>query len=365
LDIVTAENQERLAGVKEAAFDPNSSFVKIKERTASYLFGDKPKVSKDGTGRVSQLIHAFKKTGYDNPANFPRAPEVCRKLTADQLSFDRPSSWEQFGLLFKRNSQNFYRSKLATVARIMIAIIMGVIAGTIFLKTTVTPSGIADRTGALFTIMLGCSVSVANNVVAVFPVERSVFLREYRSGTYNTLPYYVSKVITEIPMQIVVPIVQGSLLYWLADLNHDAGRYFTFLLVLVTLTLISTGIGLWISCAVESAFLAGVIVSPVLVLIMFLAGFLRTDANLPNFWGQLKYASFFRYCYFILVCNEFEGEAFSCPNGACAAPSGNEYLKNVLHYDCTLKWPFYIVMVGFYLFFTTLGFVFLNKRAKK
>lgn len=77
----------------------------------------------------------------------------------------------------------------------MIALLVGLCyAGTI--QTTQT--GIQAVQGALFIFVAENTFTPMYSILATFPVDMSLFLREYQSGLYPTGLYYVSKVIAMV-----------------------------------------------------------------------------------------------------------------------------------------------------------------------
>ena len=64
-------------------------------------------------------------------------------------------------------------------------------------------------------------VSVAN----IFCAEIPIFLREQQNNMYRIDLYYVSKVLAELPLFLITPIVFNLIFYWMVGLNPDAGRF--------------------------------------------------------------------------------------------------------------------------------------------
>ena len=64
-------------------------------------------------------------------------------------------------------------------------------------------------------------VSVAN----IFCAEIPIFLREQQNNMYRIDLYYVSKMLAELPLFLITPVVFNLIFYWMVGLNPDAGRF--------------------------------------------------------------------------------------------------------------------------------------------
>ena len=86
---------------------------------------------------------------------------------------------------------------------------------------------------------MGCLVA--------FQAERVVFIREHSTGSYSTLTYYLAKVVADVPFLTVVPVIQGTISYWMVGYQAEADKYFIFLAGCITVTIVAHALGLAIS----------------------------------------------------------------------------------------------------------------------
>ena len=56
-------------------------------------------------------------------------------------------------------------------------------------------------------------------------------LREYTSNMYGTLAYYLSKLALELPLLIVLPLLENTLTFW--GIDYHTGAFFKFFLVML------------------------------------------------------------------------------------------------------------------------------------
>lgn len=83
-------------------------------------------------------------------------------------------------------------------------------------------SGVQDRRGVLFYIALVQGFTGVNNVVQVFPVERPVFMRESNNNLYRVSTYFWAKVVSQIPIAMVIPTTFVLIVYFAVGLRTDS-----------------------------------------------------------------------------------------------------------------------------------------------
>ena len=65
------------------------------------------------------------------------------------------------------------------------------------------------------------------------PVERAVFLHEMQNGFYHSFVYYITKSFSELPFQIIFPVLFGCIEYWMIGLQNDGEKFAIHLAALV------------------------------------------------------------------------------------------------------------------------------------
>lgn len=56
-------------------------------------------------------------------------------------------------------------------------------------------------------------------MILKFPIERPIFIREFGTATYGSLPYFLSKTMVELPMSFLQSLITFLVTYWLMDLK--------------------------------------------------------------------------------------------------------------------------------------------------
>jgi ABC-type multidrug transport system permease subunit len=161
--------------------------------------------------------------------------------------------------------------------------------------------------GLFFCIMNQAMISLFG-VLQSFPVERAMFVREVQNGYYRYrsrvgLPpdmfsagftcfvdtcclhsvstYYLSKTVSDIPFQVVFPIVFVTIVYWMMDLRDDAARYFAILGFIILCANCAISMGFFVA-AVSPNINVSMALGPMLIFpqVMF-CGFLLNTASIP------------------------------------------------------------------------------------
>jgi hypothetical protein len=225
---------------------------------------------------------------------------------------------------------------------------------------------IADRQGSLFFVVMSLSMGPMMGCLVVFQAERVIFIREHSTGCYSTLAYYLAKVFADIPALLVVPIVQGTISYWMVGYQSAADRYFIFIAACIAVTLVAHALGLSISAGAPNLDVS-MAISPILFIpLMLLGGFYLSDDSIPKWLIWIKYFSPFKYAFNIVARNEFEGLTFTCdpdPTEACT-PTGEKVLHNLnLDNDEGSLWASFLFLLMQYCFFHTLAYVLLRLTA--
>lgn len=133
-----------------------------------------------------------------------------------------------------------FRDLMQIPARLIQAIFLSLVVGLIYLQVLASSrtgalslkeshdepcsqlgddqESISDRQGSLFFVVMSLALGPLMGSLLAFQAERVVFLRERSQGSYNTLTYYLAKVIAELPWLIVFPALQGLITYFMVAL---------------------------------------------------------------------------------------------------------------------------------------------------
>lgn len=125
----------------------------------------------------------------------------------------------QFELLFVRNWRKVFRLPITGVATLFTTALVALFCVMLFYDVGQDLASVQTRNGALFFITMNQAMSAIQNVILVFPDERGVFLREVNNEMYSVTAYFFAKVVSELPMAIINPVVFGCIEYYAIGFN--------------------------------------------------------------------------------------------------------------------------------------------------
>lgn len=86
----------------------------------------------------------------------------------------------------------------------------------------------------------------------VFVQELQVTIREYDSGLYSLMTYFLCKIIAALPFRIVLPTSFVTITYSMMGLIWNLDRFLLSLMCLITIYFVATGFGYFISTITSS-----------------------------------------------------------------------------------------------------------------
>lgn len=151
--------------------------------------------------------------------------------------------WKKASILIDRAFLNKRRDPSPVKVNVGFTIIICILVDLIFARLGNDYDDIQNIVGVLFYISIHF-IMIGNGGAAIeFPSERSNFLRENSQGLYNSSTYYLAKLISEFPFQILLVTVSSVLFYYPLGLNETFTKFLVFYLVCLLSLWIGIGLG--------------------------------------------------------------------------------------------------------------------------
>lgn len=247
-------------------------------------------------------------------------------------------------------------------AVIMQQVAMAIILSLIWFQVSDDQNGVQDRVGVLFFITTSGMMQNVMGVLTTFSGERGAVLREQDNGMYRTLPYFCARIMCDVPIKIVSPILFGSIAYWSVGFQASAEKFLTFLALLILLYLAGNSLGLFLACVFSDVTVA-LAIAPlfILPLVMF-SGFVINPESIPVYLKWVEWISPAKYAFAALAQNEFGGLVLHCTPDQlrpvpteeggmatiCNFRTGDDYLRqlNVAEFLTIENCAFFLMGIG-------------------
>jgi ABC-type multidrug transport system permease subunit len=101
--------------------------------------------------------------------------------------------------------------------------------------------------GLLFIASANTAFSQSAAVLSSFPIEKLIVQKEQASNWYYLSAYYISKFVSEIPTNLLGPVIFATVLYWSVAFDHTVEKYFIWLGFVCEMALTAVGLGFMLS----------------------------------------------------------------------------------------------------------------------
>ncbi|XP_041489135.1 broad substrate specificity ATP-binding cassette transporter ABCG2 [Microtus oregoni] len=239
------------------------------------------------------------------PRNQKKKGILAFKETTYTTSFCHQLRW-----IAKRSFKNLLGNPQASVAQLIVTIILALIIGAIYFDLKNDSSGIQNRAGVLFFLTTNqCFTSVS--AVELFVVEKKLFIHEYISGYYRVSSYFFGKLISDLlPMRFLPSVIFTCILYFMLGLKNEVGAFFIMMFSLMMVAYTASSMALAIAAGQSVVSVATLLMTISFVFMMIFSGLLVNLTTIEPWLSWLQYFSIPRYGYTALQYNEFLGQDF-------------------------------------------------------
>uniref|UniRef100_A0A3Q2P4F6 ATP-binding cassette, sub-family G (WHITE), member 2a n=1 Tax=Fundulus heteroclitus TaxID=8078 RepID=A0A3Q2P4F6_FUNHE len=260
-------------------------------------------MSKSRKGIEDKLVEEYRNCQY-----YKQTKDELEKIVQGKPTTKGPRSrtityntgfFTQFRWVLKRTFRNLVLNPQTSIAQVAVTLFLALVVGALFFDVNLEDSGIQNRTGALFFIVVNqCFSSLS--AAELFITERKLFIHEYISGYYRLSVYFLSKILSDIITLRTIPaIVFTCVAYYMIGLKPTAGAFFTFMVTVALVAYTATAMTLTL-CISRSP-------TPMFCFVQIFAGLLVNLPSIVSWLAWLKYLSIPRYGLSALQANEFTG----------------------------------------------------------
>jgi len=328
-------------------------------------------MSQSGSPSGSRISRFKRKKHHDSDDEGDPSAQKSASLLDTNIRPQRSANiFVQFIVLTIRTFLITLREPMTTYVRLIQNIFLALLVGFLYLQIGDDQSSIQDREGSLFFVTIVVGMSPVLMTQAVFPLERAVFIREHSTGSYTTLAYFISKVLSEVPFQIFFPMLFSAICYWMVGYDAVAYKFFIFMACLIMLSFSCQALGLAMCAGVSNMHVAMALTPMIFIPLMLLGGLFLNNGSVPYYLIWAKYLSPMYYAFDILIQNEMQDKTFYCSgseftgNGTCPFTTGSQVISALsLNNTENQEWVCFILLFGLYLFYLLIALVLLKLTA--
>ena len=300
--------------------------------------------------KCKEISGYYERSGYFKAIQ-EKISSVIRKADKSTKDVSRKkvqsSLFRQVGENFKRSFKNTVRNPGYTRSRIGQCIILALLSGLAYFKTSnkIDPTdqqSIAtlaqNKSGVIFFLVITFTFGNVFIQCLTIPMELPVVKREYQNGMYTTVPYFLSKIITELPYLVALPALQLGISYFMIGLREEVLAFLTCVACCICIAWASTGLGWFIAATTGDLRIASAISAPIIMPFFLFGGLFQSDSATPVYFEPIKWVSWFRYGYHMLMVNELKDLTLDCGT-VKPCPNGTIVLKQFSINPDELWWP--------------------------
>ncbi|OIW11522.1 hypothetical protein TanjilG_26888 [Lupinus angustifolius] len=293
-------------------------------------------------GKGSEAIDYFSNVGYApamamNPSDF--LLDLANGVYINELNEEHAIDKQQLVSAYKSNFEAQLKPELQQFND----------SGLLWYKSDI--SHLQDQIGLLFFISGFWGFIPLFQAIFTFPQEVMMLHKERSSGMYRLSSYFMSRVVSDLPMELTLPTIFLTITYWLAGLKPNMINFIYTLLSLLLHVLTSQGLGLAIGALVLDQKSATTLATIVMLCFSLAAGFYVQ--HMPKFVAWIKYISINYYTYQLFIGSQYHiGERYPCPNGECPIeefPSIKQMGLPNLHEQAMAALVLGIMLIGYRL----------------
>ncbi|MCO5600924.1 hypothetical protein L7F22_055041 [Adiantum nelumboides] len=214
--------------------------------------------------------------------------------------------------------------------RIAQVIASSLIVGSLWLHSSAsTASDLADQIGLLFFMSTFWTFFPLFTAIFTFPQERSILAKERASDMYRLSAYFIARTLSDVFLELGLPIAFLLIVYFMASLRQSAGAFFFTLLTIFSTIITSQGLGISLGAAMMDVKKATSLASVILLAFMLAGGFFIQ--GLPPFIAWIRYVSINFYAFQLHVKVQYHnGQDYNCGNSqGCENIAASPALHNI------------------------------------
>ncbi|KAL6496364.1 ABC transporter G member 22 [Orobanche gracilis] len=215
------------------------------------------------------------------------------------------ASWcEQYSILFRRGLKE-RRHEYFSWLRITQVLATATILGLLWWQSgSNNPNRLQDQAGLLFFIAVFWGFFPVFTAIFTFPQEKAMLCKERAADMYRLSAYFLARTTSDLPLDLVLPLLFILVVYFMAGLRMDAGSFSLTIMTVYLCIIAAQGLGLAIGATLMDFKKATTLASVTVMAFMLAGGFFvkcigwLSPSNAFQYWNVPVFISWFRYLSF-------------------------------------------------------------------
>ncbi|KAF9771008.1 ZEB2-regulated ABC transporter 1 [Fusarium sp. DS 682] len=251
------------------------------------------------------------------PLNGPAAEAFRENKKSAQAKGQRPKSpftlsyMQQVQLCLWRGWKRLIGSPGVTIFALIANTCTAFIASSLFYNMQPTTDDFFKRGAVLFLAVLSNAFASALEILTQYS-QRPIVEKHARYAFYHASAEAFSSILVDMPYKISNSILFNVTLYFMSNLNREAGAFFFYLLVSFIMVLAMSGIFRSIASLSRTLSQAMVPASLLILALVVFSGFVIPTDYMLGWCRWINYLDPVAYAFESLMVNEFSGRNFTC-----------------------------------------------------
>ncbi|KAJ3670244.1 hypothetical protein LUZ60_010568 [Juncus effusus] len=260
------------------------------------------------------------------------------------------SWWDQFTVLVERDLKERKHEAFSSLKLTQI-FLTSLLAGLLWLRSG---GHVQDQVGLLYFMVGFWNFYPSFQAIFTFPQERMMLTKERSSRMYRLSSYFMARTLGDLPMELILPAISVTIVYWMGCLKPTFLSYISFLIVVLVSVLVAQGFGLAVGALVMELKAATTFASVVMLCFMLVGGYFI--GRVPAFIAWVKYIAISFYVFKLMLVTQFSpNETYECaPNVRCSVMDFPP-IKAGGHVRTDLAIVVLAIMLIFYRFLAYMG----------
>jgi ABC-type multidrug transport system permease subunit len=257
------------------------------------------------------------------------------------------------------------RDQLTVAIKLVFNGFFAIVFSLVYFRLDKDQTSIQDRTGLLFFLSMNQAFGAVISTAQVIPRQLVVVNRERANRLYAVFPFYLSSLITILPIEAIPQLVYNAIVFFMTNLS---GSFWIFFGLMLLENVVGIALGMALSALFKNVQMASQVAPAVVILFLIFSGFLINEDSVPVYFVWLMEISFIRYTFKALVRNEFEGTTLSCDDAvdptSCIS-DGAEVLKALGFDEDDLILKCVLLLIGLFVALNVVAMGILLARRPK